>query len=66
MFTFLPDDIINIIFSMYNPYKKDYSFVLNELKNKNQYSKCIKEIDRYCLYDKHGNLISFQRGAIIG
>jgi len=66
MFTFLPDDIINIIFSLYNPYKKYYSLVLNEMNNRNKYSKCIKEIGGYCLYDKHGNLISFQREWIIG
>jgi hypothetical protein len=66
MFTFLPDDIINIIYSFYNPYKKDYLLVLSEMKNKIQYSKCMNEIDRYCLYDKHRNVISFQREWIIG
>lgn len=66
MFTFLPDDIIDIIFSFCNPYKKDYSFVLNEMINRNQYSKCVYEIKRYCLYDSHRNVISFQREWIIG
>lgn len=66
MFTFLPDDVINIIFSLYNPYKKGYSSVLSEMKNKNQYSKCIKEINRHCLHDKNGNITSFQREWIIG
>ena len=66
MFSILPDDLCNIIFSFYNPYQRNYFMVLSELKNKQLYSRCLNEIKQYCVYDKHKNVISFQKEWLIG
>lgn len=66
MFTILPEEICNLIFSFYNPYQQDYSMVLSELKHKQFYERCLYEIKSYCVYDKNKNLISFQKEWLIG
>jgi hypothetical protein len=66
MFSILPDDLCNIIFSFYNPYQRNYSMVLSELKNKQFYARCLNEIKKYCVYDKYKNVISFQKEWLIG
>lgn len=66
MFNILPSDLCNVIFSFYNPYQRNYSIVLSELKSKHFYSRCLNEIKRYCVYDKNKNVISFQKEWLIG
>ena len=66
MFSILPDDLCNIIFSFYNPYQRNYSMVLSELKNKQFYTRCLNEIKQYCVYDRCKNVISFQKEWLIG
>ena len=65
MFCELPDDIINYIYTIYNPYKTIYDSVLKNLETHFKYKKVIKEFKQYGVYNKNKNIINFQFDAIL-
>jgi hypothetical protein len=65
MLLHLPDNTIDNIFSFYNPYKLFYNSVITELNSKYFFKICMKQLQRYSLYDKNKNFISFQKDSIL-
>jgi hypothetical protein len=66
MFFDLPDEIQHQIYSFYNPYKELYDSVHKQIKSKFIYKSCMKQLRSYNLYNLNGEIITFNRDAIIG
>lgn len=61
----LPIELINYIFEFYNPFQKKYETVINHINTKNRYSACVRQLKRYSLYNRNGEVIEFQKYAIL-
>lgn len=61
----LPDRVIDIIYSFYNPHKSSYDRVLVELKQKIYYRGLMMQLSQYATYNKNGNVIAFQKYSLL-
>jgi hypothetical protein len=63
---FLPEGIIDHIFSFYHPYKAYYtSHVMIELKQRMYHQRIMKQLTQFTTYDRHSNLIQFEKYSIL-
>ena len=65
MFSKLPIEIINYIYTFDNTEKLKYKVVLDNLKNYFTYKKILKQLKTYSVYDKNKNMIKFQIDSIL-
>ena len=53
------------ILSFYNPYKDDYYSVIHQIKTRNLYTRCMKQLKSFSIYDRKRNFIQFRKDAIL-
>jgi hypothetical protein len=61
----LPNGVIDIIYSFFNPHKSSYDRVLLEFKQKIYYKGLMRQLSQYATYNKNGNVIAFQKYSIL-
>ena len=62
----LPEHVVDKeILSFYNPYKEDYRSVIHQIKTRNLYTRCIKQLKSFNTYCVKRNFIQFRRDAIL-
>lgn len=63
---YLPPEILNYIFEFANPYKTLYSnHVVVHLKARNNYSSLIRQLKRFRIRNRHGDVIHFAKESIL-
>lgn len=65
MFSKIPTELIDYIYTFYNNNKILYNLVLDNLHNYFKYKKVLKKLKSYSIYDKNKNFINFQIDAIL-
>ena len=61
----LPNEMVDTIFSFFNPYTILYDLVISEINSRYHFKNCMKQLKQYCLYDKYNKIISFQKDYIL-
>jgi len=65
MFSKLPIDIINYIYTFDNTEKLKYKVVMKNLKNYFMYRNVLNQLKTYSIYDRNKNFIKFQIDSIL-
>ncbi len=60
-----PVEIINYIYSFYNPYKIIYNNIILEIKSKNIYKFVMKQLLQFNVRNRKGEILYFAIDAIL-